>query len=184
VSAPFKSRTKLGLPEPRPGPGPADHFLRKMSETDLVNYPPETAPFETSQERFHDMDLDSLPAPNAYTILSFTDEMKRDVTKHAAAIPNPKLGFLTSAEARPSSKLGALNIPSRPETPRKWRNMRPKKSKPTYGYFGPPPKFPVIRKMFDESSCPAVSNQLTIFYTLLHRILQVRFMTRTLVLQP
>lgn len=90
-----------------------------------------------------------LIGPGEYDILGFTDIMMENIKRHGPAILNPKLGFLSSAVARPPQKdKGDINIVSQSschclcEKPRKWRNMRPRPAQ-TYTFNGGPPKFPV-----------------------------------------
>jgi len=80
-----------------------------MTEADLelelypyhTGGPPEKAPFDTSAERFAESLYELRPAPNAYCIHGFTDMMRYFTLRHRPALINPKLGFLTSADARP-----------------------------------------------------------------------------------
>lgn len=120
----------------------------------LITFPPEKAPFETSQKRFVDPELYEMmdrPAPSDYDILGFTDMMKYDLGRHAAAVINPKLGFLTSA-IRPYQKEEKIDTTndSRSKSSvvkkeRKWRNIRPPRTVKTYTYHGQPPRLPVCK---------------------------------------
>jgi hypothetical protein len=162
VTAPFKSRTGLGFLQNIPeGPGPSDHFIRIMQESELsiplkpgqITFPPDKAPFDTTEERFQRPELyDELPGPADYELKGFAQQLEESLKRHEPAVFNPKLGFGSTAEQRPPQKgKGDINIISLQschclcEKERKWRNLRPKTGN-TFGYNGKPPKYPV-RKM-------------------------------------
>ncbi|CAG7661321.1 unnamed protein product [Allacma fusca] len=156
VSAPFKSTVpRLGYDNKFITPSPLDYFKVVLTPDDLdppvyprnpsyFTFPPEPPPFNCTQERFYEPRLIeeffNRPSPADYDIPSFTDLLWCECKCNIPALCNPKLGFLTSADARPEKKYDTCPGGSDDE-PRKWRNMRPRK-RSTYPYHGPPPKYP------------------------------------------
>jgi len=81
---------------------------------------------------------DRSPPPNAYTLPGIAEDFWYGMWKHRPTVCNPKLGFMTSADARGKEvteyQLNALRGVCDEETiPDKWRNIRPKKCQ-TYPY--------------------------------------------------
>ncbi|CAL8106586.1 unnamed protein product [Orchesella dallaii] len=155
VSAPFKSKTKLGIFKPVPGPGPAGPSVkRKIRCLDLklipvFNATTPPASFNSSEPRFFTLEnneQESRPPPCAYTITGFAEQLQNNVEKHRPAFKNPKMGFLVSSEQRPDWVFKnffnrgefaySISSPRRP-----WKNMRPKRGA-TFTYHGQPPKYP------------------------------------------
>lgn len=145
--------------KPTDGPGPASYGKPEIKETDLLpeflspgllTLPPEKAPFQTSEPRFMNLEMFEKmeqPAPTDYDIPRFAETMIRDLIRHQPACINPRLGFLSSAVARPPRKdKREINVtqPTSPCERRCWRNVRPPKYR-TYPYNGPPERLPVCK---------------------------------------
>lgn len=158
-TAPFKSKVPtLGFSKKPFGPSPQAHFRTDMTMDDMAfpiwPYPqrhlPPRAPFLNTAKRFADPanreNCYRVP-PNKYRIRGFTDNMQMDMCNHRSAISNPKLGFLTSAEARGKEvmtfRLDAIRGICDPETiPGIWRDLKPPKRR-TYPVPIPCPQLPV-----------------------------------------